>query len=75
MTLVELAAELLIARNRLRYGDRIAMNGSQKSSQKNWSMSAADHVREVQFAIKKAGGNLVTSTHHDASGQYSGEDC
>jgi hypothetical protein len=73
MSLVELQAELLIARNRIRYGDRVAMAGSAKSSTKAFSMKAADHLREVNFAIARLSGSGVTSTHFDASGQYSGD--
>lgn len=74
MSLVDLQAELLIARNRIRYGDRVAMAGAAKSSTKAFSMSAKEHLLEVNYAIKLLSGDVITSTHFDASGQYSGTD-
>lgn len=72
---MDLQAEKLIAQDRVRYGDRIAMGGAAKTSQKNWSMSAQQHLLEVNYAIGKISGtNPPRTTHFDASAQSPHED-
>lgn len=70
LTLEELEAQKAIALNRIAYGDRVAMAGAGKSSTKNFSMSAQQHLLEVNYAIGKLSGtNPPRSTHFDASKQ------
>jgi len=56
MTLEELNAEKAIAQDRARYGDRVALSGSGKSSGRNFSLPADRHLQEVNFAIEQLTG-------------------
>lgn len=52
---------------RITQGDRVSLSGAAKSSGKNYSMSASEELREVQFALNKLLGTaLPTATYFDA---------
>ena len=56
-----------IAIERTKNGDRVSLSGAAKSSGKNYSLSAADMLREVQFALDRLlGTGLPTQTYFDA---------
>lgn len=68
MTLDELNAERAIALDRIRNGDRTSLSGAAKSSGKSYSMSARDHLFEVNYAIRLLTGQLPPSvTYFDAA--------
>ncbi len=64
-----------VAEDRIANGDRTALSGAGKSSQKSFSLSAADMLREARFAYDRlAGTGLPNRTHFNASGQGQGTD-
>lgn len=68
LSLEDLQAELAIARARISGGDRTSLSGAAKSSGKNYSMSASDHVREVNYAINQINGSgLPMRTYFNAN--------
>lgn len=66
LTLEELQAERLIALDRARYGDRTALSGAAKSSSRNFSLSAAEALREINFAISQLTGGSPARFQFDA---------
>lgn len=68
MTAEELQSEILIARERIRNGDRTGLSGAAKSSQKDFSMPADRHLQEALYAYRKlTGQGLPTETYFDAA--------
>lgn len=71
LSLDELQAELAIARERVRFGDRVALSGAGKSSSRNFSLSAQAHAQEAQYAIAQLTGTAVSRTYFDARNRCS----
>lgn len=53
LSIDELNTIMAEARARITNGDRIGLSGAAKSSTKNFSMSAADQIREAQYALNQ----------------------
>lgn len=69
MPLVDLNAERLLALERIRNGDRVSLSGAAKSSGKNFSMSAADELFEINYAIRLLTGQLPPSVTYFNAGR------
>lgn len=68
LTREELEELRAIAIDRTKNGDRVALSGAAKSSAKNFSLSASDMLREVQYALSRLlGTGLPSVTYFDAA--------
>lgn len=68
----ELQAELVLAKERARSGDRTALSGAGKSSSRSFSLSAEDYLREVRYALGLLQGTgLARRTVFDARTRFS----
>lgn len=69
LSIEELQALKASAISRMVSGETTSLSGAGKSKGKQWSMSAADVLKEVNFAIAQLSGGVIRKTHFDASGQ------